>query len=130
MKYSTKFEKDYEWYLSIIDIYTFDGVNSHVNKNGIPIIQYDINGKSAKECFYRYDSDGVIIKTNEPTQLEKLLRVKGSVNLHIKMFAEDRANGILPKVLFNEIVNEINAPIWFIEAVENQKYKYYDKKKN
>jgi hypothetical protein len=41
------------------------------------------------------------------------------------MYAEDRAKGILPKVLFNEMCVEFKTPLWFKEAVEHQKCKYY-----
>ena len=125
MKYSNKFEKDYEWYLSVKDKFNFDGVAVHLNKYGKPIIISDPDGKDAKYCFYVYDAMGKIVPTSEPIKLQDLLRVKGSINLHIKMYAEDRAKGILPKVLFDEIVKEINAPQWFVDAVETQKFKYY-----
>ena len=123
MKYSKKFERDYEWYLSVADIYSFDGSDNYVNKKGIPLIQHDENGKSAKECFYLYDSNGIIKPTHEPEELKKLLRTKASANLHIKMYAEDRAKGYLPRVEFDKIVQEYNLPDWFVDAVESQKVK-------
>jgi hypothetical protein len=126
MKYSTKFERDYNWYLSVSDIFSFDGTKDYYNKKGIELIQFDTNGKSAKECFYLYDSNGIISKTNQPDELRSLLKTKGSVNLHIKMYSEDRAKGYLPKIEFNKICEELNLPDWFIDAVENQKYKYYN----
>jgi hypothetical protein len=126
MKYSTKFERDYNWYLSVSDIFSFDGTKDYYNKKGIELIQFDTNGKSAKECFYLYDSNGIISKTNQPDELRSLLKTKGSVNLHIKMYSEDRARGYLPKIEFNKICEELNLPDWFVDAVENQKYKYYN----
>jgi hypothetical protein len=92
----------------------------------VDLIQYNPNGKTAKECFYLYDSNGVIQETREPKELEKLYRTKGSVNLHIKMYAEDRAKGILPRMIFDQMCLEFNAPGWFGDAVEKQKVKYYD----
>ena len=68
----------------------------------------------------------VIIKpTYEPNKLKTLLKTKGSVNLHIKMYAEDRAKGYLPKIEFDKICTEYDLPSWFIDAVENQKKKYF-----
>lgn len=125
MKYSKKFERDYKWYLEVSSIFTFDGVSDYTSKKGNPLIQYDENGKSAKECFYLYDSTGTIEPTYEPEQLKILYKTKGSVNFHIKMYAEDRAKGYLPKIEFDKICLEYNVPDWFVTAVENQKWKYY-----
>lgn len=108
----------------MIDFFNFDGCGHYFNNKGIDLIQYDVNGLSAKECFYIFDSQGRIEKTKEPEKLEQLYKTKGSVNLHIKMYAEDRAKGYLPKIEFQEIIKEIKAPEWFEKAVENQKIKY------
>ena len=125
MKYSKKFERDYKWYVSVADIFSFDGTRDYYNKKGIKLIQFNENGKTAKECFYLYDTSGIVKTTCEPDKLKTLLRAKGSVNLHIKMYAEDRAKGYLPKIEFDKICNEYDLPIWFVNAVENQKKKYY-----
>ena len=126
MKYSKKFEKDYKWYTSIAHLFCFDGASCYINKKGVDLIRYSTKGKTAKECFYLYDSNGVIKDTCEPKELETLYRTKGSVNLHIKMYAEDRAKGVLPRMVFDQMCIEFNAPSWFVDAVENQKVKYYD----
>ena len=125
MKYSKNFDRDYNWYLSVSDVFSFDGTKDYYNKKGIELIQFDENGKTAKECFYLYDTNGLIKPTKEPKELKTLLKTKGSVNLHIKMYAEDRAKGYLPKIEFDEIIKEFDLPKWFIKAVEKQKYKYY-----
>ncbi len=52
MVYSKKFERDYKWYLSISDKFNFDGTSEYKNKKGVDLIQFDLKGKSAKECFY------------------------------------------------------------------------------
>jgi len=128
MKYSKRFEFDYQWYLSVREVFKFDGSNGYRNKKGIDIIQPNLEkGLSAKECFYLYDSQGVIKETREPDELRDLLRTKGSVNLHIKMYAEDRGKGLLPKMLLDEMIEEFKAPKWFEGAIERQKFKYYPK---
>tara|TARA_R110000744_G_scaffold52493_1_gene112471 strand:+ start:491 stop:865 length:375 start_codon:yes stop_codon:yes gene_type:complete len=124
MKYSKNFERDYNWYLSVSHIFSFDGSKDYFNKKGIQLIQFDEEGKTAKECFYLYDSAGIIKQTCEPDKLKTLLKTKGSVNLHIKMYAEDRAKGTLPKMEFEKICVEYDLPSWFINAVEKQKHKY------
>ena len=126
MKYSKNFERDYKWYLSVANVFSFDGTKDYYNKKGVELIQIDDNGKTAKECFYLYDSNGIIKPTCEPEELKTLLKTKGSVNLHIKMYAEDRAKGYLPKIDFNEIIKELCLPEWFVRAVEKQKNKYYE----
>ena len=125
MKFSKQFESDYTWYLSVKDKFSFDGSSEYFNKKGIDIIQHDKNGLTAKECFYLFDSKGVINPTKEPIELKELLKTKGSVNLHIKMYAEDRAKGVLPRIEFDKICEEFNVPKWFIKSVEKQKHKYY-----
>lgn len=117
VNYSKNFNRDFNWYLSVRHIFNFDG-KSYIESN------YNRNGLDGKKAFYIYDSQGKIVSTKHPNLLQILLKVKGSVNLHIKMYAEDRAKGILPKILFDEICQQIKAPDWFISAVENQKKKY------
>lgn len=125
MKYSKKFELTYNWYLSVSHIFSFDGTNEYYNKKGIKLVQFEKKGKTAKECFYLYDTHGIVKTTCEPEKLKTLLKTKGSVNLHIKMYAEDRAKGYLPKIEFDKICAEYDLPRWFVDAVEHQKKKYY-----
>jgi hypothetical protein len=147
MKYSKEFERDYEWYLKNLDTFNFDGANTYINKKGLDIIVPNEEGLTAKECFYLYDSQGIIEPCREPELYKQLLKCKGSVNLHIKMWAEDRAKGYLPLLEFNNTIDEElrclewinNEPVyfkdmktrlglldWIVEAVEKQKYKYYE----
>ena len=118
MKYSKNFDRDFQWYLKVRNYFDFDG-------SAPKDIAYDRNGIDGKKAFLMYDSQGKLVPTKHPSLLAKLIKVKGGVNLHIKMYAEDRANGCLPKVLFDEICEEVKAPLWFAEAVENQKGRYY-----
>lgn len=126
MKFSNRFNKDFNYYLSIRHTFNFDGCNDYFNSKGISIIQPNSKGITGKEAFYLYDSQGVIKPTKHPNILHTLLKVKGSINLHIKMFAEDRAKGYLPKIL----LDEMNLPEWIVNAIEQQKYKYYDRTTN
>lgn len=88
-------------------------------------VQYDPEGVNAIDAFIGIDSYGVVKPTRHPTLLFNLLNVKASINLHIKMYAEDRANGRLPKIMFEEIAKEYEFLRWMVEAVENQKAQYY-----
>ena len=91
MKYNLNFDRDFNWYLSMRNIFNFDGSDGYWNKLGVSIVQYDKNGVDGKQAFYNWDSNGVIKPTKHPNILNTLLKVKGGVNLHIKMYAEDRA---------------------------------------
>lgn len=128
MRYSDKFERDYHWYLSVSHIFNFDGVNEYLSKRGEPMIQPQESGYGAKRCFYIYDSRGKIMPCRQPEKLRRLFRTKGSVNLHIKMYAEDRARGILTRPEIESFSTELQAPPWFLEAIEKQKWKYYANK--
>lgn len=126
MKYSKAYERDFRWYLKMRHRFNFDGVAMYLNKLGKPIVNGERFGVDGKFAFYRYDSNGEILPTRHPRLLRSLLRTKGSVNLHIKMYGEDRATGIFPGIEFMAYAKDIEAPEWFIEAVEHQKIKNWD----
>jgi len=125
-KYSPEFERDFKWYLKMRAMFNFDGSNSYHNKKGQDIIVYDKKGVTGKEAFYKWDSNGKILPTKHPNLLHTLLKTKGSVNLHIKMYAEDRAKGLFPLIEFRAFCIKYGCPTWFKEAVERQKFKYYE----
>lgn len=83
---------------------------------------------SALEAFYLIESKGFPkrLTTTDPDKLLKLLRTKAAINMQIKLWAEGRADGTLPKDELKSILKEYKAPQWVTEAVENQKYKYYE----
>jgi hypothetical protein len=122
---NSNFDRDFKWYLSMRHIFNFDGSNFYFNKKGDNIIQYDKNGINGKEAFFQWDSNGKIKPTRHPNILKTLLKTKGSVNLHIKMYAEDRAECNLNKIEFRSLCIKYKSPNWFRNAVENQKMKYW-----
>ena len=128
MKFSKNFERDYNWYLKYKDIFTFSGSPPKEIKQG--------DKYTAKEAFYLYDSQGKLVETTEPMLLQEIFKCKEAVNFQIKEWAQDRAKGYLPKILFcketsnnfggeKTIEEEYNLLPWMVEAVEKQKYKYY-----
>lgn len=125
-KYNSNFERDFKWYLSMRHVFNFDGTNIYYNKKGENIIQFDRKGVDGKEAFFQYDSNGIIKPTKHPNLLHTLLKTKGSCNLHIKMYSEDRAACLLTKMEFNKLCEQFKSPQWFNEAVENQKLKRYN----
>lgn len=81
MKFSKKFNRDYEFYLQNRDTFTFCGVGVEV-KGDLE------NGVSAKQSFQSFDTDGKVLPTNEPDLLKSIIVCKKSINLHIKMWVE------------------------------------------
>ena len=126
-RYNPSFERDFAWYLSMRHTLNFDGANSYLSKRGEAIIRPDKKGVDGKRAFFEWDSNGKILPTRHPNLLHTLLKVKGSVNLHIKLYAEDRASGLLPLADLEGICREFKAPEWFFEAVQAQRVKYWRK---
>lgn len=123
-KYNQNFERDVKWYLTMRHKFNFDGSSQYFNRKGENLIQYSPNGVDGIEAFFQWDSNGKIVKTKHPNLLHTLLKVKGSTNLHIKMYAEDRAKCNFNKIEFRALCIKFKAPTWFRQAVETQKYKY------
>ena len=129
MKYNKNFERDYDFYLSCKDIFTFAGEDLK-NKIQFPNDQnseyefpYHEKGNTAKKCFYLFDSNGKKSSCSEPELLLQLFNCKVAVNLQIKIWSEAIANG---DELFSEIssyLEELSAPDWVIKAVKNQSLK-------
>ena len=124
-KYTFNFERDFRWYLKMRSFFDFDGASGYYNKKGESIIQPDKNGADAKEVFFQWDSNGQILPTKHPNILHTLLKTKGGVNLHIKMYAEDRAKGLFPLIEFRAFCIKYKCPNWFKVAVESQKFNHY-----
>jgi len=123
-KYNPNFERDVKWYLSVRHIFNFDGTVVYCNKKGNPLIVYDRNGVDGKEAFFQWDSNGKVMATKHPNLLHALLKTKGSCNLHIKEYAEDRDSGVMGKIEMRAMCIYWKAPSWFRQAIENQKMQY------
>jgi hypothetical protein len=83
-----------------------------------------IRGSYRKGGFL-WDTNGKIRPTRHPNIFKTLLKTKGSVNLHIKMFAEDRASGLMTLIELRGLCIKWGAPHWLREAVERQKVKWW-----
>lgn len=131
--FSPQFERDYTFYLSNKDEFTFAG--SDIKKDyGIQFpeepeqevpfrIPYSSTGKSAKVCFYQLDSEGKCKPCSEPLLLVEILTCKASINLQIKIWAQSRAEYSLSKFELLEYLEQYKAPEWVFKAIENQKLK-------
>ncbi len=118
MKYSHNFTRDFNWYIKVRHLFSFDG---HQDRQ----ITYDRNGIDGRKAFHLFDSEGKLKPTKHPNLLRSLIKTKGSVNLHIKMYSEDRAKGLLPLIEFRGMCIKWKAPEWFYFAVEKSKHKLY-----
>lgn len=129
MKYSARFERDYEFYIKNLERFSFCGKNDNefLDKNGNDIVVSDINGVCAKEAFYEYDSTGKISKTYEPELLLNLYKCKASINLHITLWAHGRGEGTFPRIEWDEYVKKIGLLPWISKAVEKKMWDYRDK---
>jgi hypothetical protein len=88
-------------------------------------IVYDKDGVDGVEAFHSIDSIGKSIPTRHPNILKTLLKTKGSVNLHIKMYAQSMGEGTINKIEFRAwCIYCWQSPDWFRTAVETQKWKY------
>ena len=119
MKYSNRFLKDVRWFIKMRHEFNFSG------KDESDMVIYDRNGADGLKAYFMYDTHGKIVPTKHPRLLFNLLKTKGSVNLHIKMFAEDRASCNWGLLEFRALCIKWKAPEWFRQAVERQKVKYY-----
>lgn len=115
-------KETFKWLISVRNIFDFDG---RLPKHDIV---YDPNGINGYDCFYQLDTHGKLYPTKHPEMVRRLVRTKGSVNLHIKLYKEGRQDGTLPAIDFAKIVKEYNLPKWFIKAVEGNRKrdKHYD----
>lgn len=142
-KFSPQFERDFDFYLSHRNTFTFSGTDTKKdfgiqfpgepepiekdddgNEKPVPFaIPYSPTGKPAKVCFFTLDSEGKSKPCSEPELLVEILRCKGAVNLQIKLWSQGRAEYTLSKDELQEYMEFYNAPDWVFKAIENQKSK-------
>lgn len=141
-RFSPQFERDYQFYLSNINVFTFAGsdikkdfgiqlpgeLEEVVEEDGeqvtIPFaIPYSSTDKNAKVCFWTLDTHGKKIPCSEPQLLIALLTCKAALNLQIKTWAQSRAEYTLSIFELQEYMDFYSAPEWVLKAVENQKQK-------
>ncbi len=141
MKISAANKRDFIFYFKNRNRFNFSGT---LENSYEPI--YDRQAIGGIEAFFKIENNGGKlfpeirpgvkgVRTKHQRLLETLLLSKASVNFNIKAWAEDRAKGYLPKVLFNgkdtngntikgfetnNIIAEFNCPKWVEQAVENQ----------
>lgn len=132
--------KELKYLMSHRNNFTFSGDELNVT------ISYDKNGMDFIKGFKLFDEKGQrVIETKHPESLRRAIKTKASLNFQIKQWAESRADGTLPLILFSkrianekyphlnineqdnppDIETELSLPEWVVNAVEKQKNKYY-----
>lgn len=102
------------------------GINNwEIGIHSEPLIVKDKDGVDGVEAFFNIDSKGIVLPTKHPNILKSLLKTKGSINLHVAMYSEDRAKGRFPLTEFRALCIKWKAPEWFYFAVEKSKNRIY-----
>lgn len=126
MKYSEAYERDFSLYLRLKDRFTFAGID--VRKKYYKFTEAS-TGKSAKECFYILDTHGKYEPCFELNLLYEILACKISINLHIKMWADEyrefkfsnKPNEIAFSNLFlDDLEDDYQFPPWVTDAIVKQ----------
>lgn len=144
-KYSTQFYDQISYLLKMRNVFNFDGNGTYLKKGKL-VVRYSKDGMDGISAYFHYDSSGLIFETKHPNILLALIRTKSGLNFQIKEWAQGRADGTLPLYMFSKskynelaslyevgmanknritIEEEFSLPEWVINAVENQKNKYY-----
>lgn len=121
MKYSKRFNQDYQLYDRLKDNFNFAPYDPLKGRKPVPATPH----MTVKEAFYTWDTHGKFCAIADQSTLLQLLVAKASINFHIKEFARDRALAWMSYFELLEIQQEFGLPTWFVDAVENQKLKYY-----
>jgi len=116
MKFSKKFEEDYQFYLNNLD--------KQFLRNIFKLPIYCKDGLSAKEVFYLYDSRGVLKSCKDVELFKSLINIKKNINLQIKMWVEGY---IVCGIPINEYLNCFKGqiPVWVKKSLVNQINKKY-----
>ena len=112
MRITERSKAEFEFYLNT----PLDMIGRSVGEKEQP---GDPNGYSALECWYALDTYGDKLACREPELLAKATRSKKSVNLQVKLWAEDIADGMLLRQ--PELVEYTHRwPEWVFRAVMEQ----------
>jgi hypothetical protein len=87
LKITDRSKAEFEFYLTT----TLDMIGRAVSGE----MKAVADGYSALECWWAKDTHGKTLPCREPELLEKVFRSKKSINLQVKLWAEDLADGML-----------------------------------
>ncbi len=107
MKYSENFNRDWLYYLYLVE-----------EIKPVVYCRNDLNGRTAKECFWAKDTHGKIVACRENELLQKVLEAKERINLTCKMQAEDLLAGIVYPAELEDWHK--SAPAWVLRSIFRQ----------
>jgi len=111
MKITKRARQEFEFYKNT----ELDMIGHDIGVAVVPAI----DGKSALECWWMKDTHGKTVPCREPKLLAKVFRSKQSVNLQVKLWAEDIADGMLLRQ--SELDEYVHGwPEWVLRAVMEQ----------
>lgn len=116
-----KFKENWDFFLRNLDKMTFCGTGDILTP------EFDKNGLSPEDCFYKYDSTGELDKCSDPELFRKVMIFKKSLNFHIKMWVEGYEDMLIGIDEYLEILDD--PPEWVRESFRNQLYKKMEMKK-
>lgn len=113
MHYSENFDRDFKFYFANRHKFSFSGGE----KVRFP---FSKTGKSAKEAFLRFDSEGKILPTRHPRLVAQLIGCKKSINMHLKMWADGYSDCLIST---EEYLASFMQPVpkWIRESLCNQR---------
>ena len=111
-KYSDNFLRDYNFYLSNIDVFSFIGSN-------ISDMRPKDGDTEVKKCFYIFDSQGKIEPCEDPELFLKILTFKKGLNFWIKYWAEGYYDMVIPMEEYLSMLKG-DVPDWVGTALYNQ----------
>ena len=111
-KYSSNFERDYNFYLRNIGKFSFIGSN-------ISHLRPPLGDSSVKEAFHTYDSRGKLIPCEDPELFLELMFFKKGLNFWIKYWAEGFKD-IQESISYYLDILEGDIPEWVYVSFENQ----------
>lgn len=110
MKYSSKFEQGWTFYMNHMDKFTFCGQ--------LPVdFEYDPKGPSAKEVFYNWEAGHGLTPTSEPELLQKIHNCKSSINFQIKEWVDGFKDFVEPVDYYMQ--SFVDPPSWIRKAFVN-----------
>jgi hypothetical protein len=121
MKYSKRFEEDFELYWRLRHTFTFAPYDPLKGKKPIDIVPH----MSVKKAFFKFDTHGKYYNISDSEELLRVITTKASINFHIKQYAIDRSRGWMSSLDLLDLQKEFSLPQWFVDAVEKQKCRLY-----
>lgn len=147
-KFANRFKDEITLSSRLCELGTHSPIGN-ITKFAVNKVKPDVDGKDAKFCFYKIDTEGKIVGCKEPELLKQILKCKGSINFNIKQWViglEDYCGGYrtveyfvnMKDLVWNKdgtftemsIMEQYELLPWMIKSIENQRDKILKQKLN